>query len=186
VATWNGTVAINDTPASLGGALVFTTPATPSSPAGAYNITPSGQTSTNYAITYVDGTLTVTVNPSANQTSDSVLASLFSGRDQLPPPTVSGPTDGWAQWQELPSALPGVQPDSGTAGGGLTILAQGDAGTSGGTPGAAGATGQQVDLSKADAEHIPSGAVSNLVSIVNGGVRMSPRLGGSLRRVNSR
>jgi hypothetical protein len=31
-----------------------------SSPAGSYLITPFGQTSTNYAMTYIDGTLTVT------------------------------------------------------------------------------------------------------------------------------
>jgi hypothetical protein len=49
-----------ETPAVLGGALVFTTPATIASPPGAYAITPSGQTSTNYTITFVDGVLTVT------------------------------------------------------------------------------------------------------------------------------
>jgi hypothetical protein len=49
-----------ETPAALGGTLAFATPATVASPPGAYAITPSGQTSTNYAITYVEGVLTIT------------------------------------------------------------------------------------------------------------------------------
>jgi hypothetical protein len=48
-----------ETPAVLTETLVFTTPAVITSPPGAYTITPSGQSSTNYAITYVNGTLTV-------------------------------------------------------------------------------------------------------------------------------
>jgi hypothetical protein len=52
-----------ETPAALGGALAFTTPATIASPPGPYAITPLGQTSTNYAITYLDGVLTVTALP---------------------------------------------------------------------------------------------------------------------------
>jgi hypothetical protein len=43
----------------LDGALIFSTPATTSSPPGAYPITPSGLTSSNYAITFVSGTLGV-------------------------------------------------------------------------------------------------------------------------------
>jgi hypothetical protein len=186
VTSWNGTLTpINDTPANLGGALVFATPATPSSPVGAYNITPSGQTSSNYAISYVDGTLIVTsVNPNANQVPASVLASIYSGKDQLPPPTVSGPTDRWGQLQGLPSAMPGVQPDSRTAGSGLATIALGDAGTSSGTPGVAGVAGSEArprgDLSKTGVEPIPNGAVRDLVTIINGGVRMSPKQGGRL------
>jgi filamentous hemagglutinin family protein len=49
----------SDTPSMLGGALVFATPATTTSPAGAYPISASGLTSTNYTISYVNGTLTV-------------------------------------------------------------------------------------------------------------------------------
>jgi hypothetical protein len=60
VATWNGMVTVNDSPASLGGALSFSTPATPASPPAAYPITPSGVTSANYAIAFNDGVLTVT------------------------------------------------------------------------------------------------------------------------------
>ncbi|HBV99328.1 MAG TPA: hypothetical protein DEF36_20105, partial [Desulfotomaculum sp.] len=48
-----------DAASSLAGTLVFTTPATASSGAGTYPVTPSGLTSVNYAITFVDGTLTV-------------------------------------------------------------------------------------------------------------------------------
>ena len=192
VTSWNGTLTpINDTPANLGGALVFATPATPSSPVGAYNITPSGQTSSNYAISYVDGTLTVTtINPNANQIPADVLASIYSGKDQLPPPTISGPTDRWGQLQGLPSAMPGVQPDSRTAGSGLATLALGDAGTSSGTPGVAGVAGSEArprgDLSKTGVEPIPNGAVRDLVTIINGGVRMSPRQGGRLGWVGRR
>ena len=58
-ATYSG-FAFADTPASLGGALAFTTPATATSPAGAYSITPFGQSSANYTISYVNGVLTVT------------------------------------------------------------------------------------------------------------------------------
>jgi FtsP/CotA-like multicopper oxidase with cupredoxin domain len=49
-----------DTPASLTGTLACTTTATATSPAGTYPITCSGQTSTNYTITYIAGVLTVT------------------------------------------------------------------------------------------------------------------------------
>ncbi len=54
---------LGQTPAALGGALAFSTPATLASPPGPYAITPLGQTSTNYTITYVDGVLTVTPLP---------------------------------------------------------------------------------------------------------------------------
>jgi hypothetical protein len=49
-----------DNASSLGGALVFATPATVASPVGAYPITPSGLTSTDYAIAFNDGVLAVT------------------------------------------------------------------------------------------------------------------------------
>jgi len=41
--------------------LAFATPATPLSAPGTYPITPSGVTSSNYAITFVDGALTVSI-----------------------------------------------------------------------------------------------------------------------------
>lgn len=49
-----------DTPASLTGTLLCTTTRNMASPMGNYPITCSGQTSTNYTIAYVAGTLTVT------------------------------------------------------------------------------------------------------------------------------
>jgi hypothetical protein len=52
-----------ETAAVLGGALGFATPATPASAPGGYAITPLGLTSSNYSITFVDGTLTVTAAP---------------------------------------------------------------------------------------------------------------------------
>jgi hypothetical protein len=48
-----------ETAAALGGTLGFTTAATAGSASGAYDVTPSGLTATNYAITFVKGTLTV-------------------------------------------------------------------------------------------------------------------------------
>jgi hypothetical protein len=51
----------HETPSVLGGTLSITTTATPTSPPGTYPITPNGQTSSNYAITYVPGTLTVSI-----------------------------------------------------------------------------------------------------------------------------
>jgi hypothetical protein len=50
-------------PSALGGTLAFATSATATSPAGSYAITPSGLTSSNYAITFADGLLTVTPAP---------------------------------------------------------------------------------------------------------------------------
>jgi MBG domain (YGX type) len=57
-ATYTG-FKLSETPAVLGGALVFFTPATVVSPSGFYSIAPSGQTSSNYAVTYVNGVLAV-------------------------------------------------------------------------------------------------------------------------------
>ena len=59
-------------PAALNGTLSVTTSVTASSPAGSYSIVPSGLTSSNYAITYKDGTLTVaptTTSPPVEVTS---------------------------------------------------------------------------------------------------------------------
>jgi hypothetical protein len=49
-----------DGPADLDGTLSFTTGATASSPPGTYPIVPGGLSSSNYDISYVNGTLTVT------------------------------------------------------------------------------------------------------------------------------
>jgi parallel beta-helix repeat protein len=56
--SYNGFL-VGDTPAQLGGTLTCSTTATRPSPAGSYPITCSGQTSINYAITDVPGTLQV-------------------------------------------------------------------------------------------------------------------------------
>ncbi|WP_436399021.1 MBG domain-containing protein [Roseobacter sp. S98] len=50
---------LGETIGDLDGNLTLTTPATQASPAGTFAITPAGVTSGNYAITFVDGVLTV-------------------------------------------------------------------------------------------------------------------------------
>lgn len=61
-ATYTGFVN-GDTASALSGTLTFSTPATSSSPAGPYAITPSGLSSSDYTISFVAGTLTVTPDP---------------------------------------------------------------------------------------------------------------------------
>ena len=61
-ATYAGFVG-GETTAVLNGSLAFSTPATIASPAGAYPITPFGQTSSNYTIAYVDGVLQIVAGP---------------------------------------------------------------------------------------------------------------------------
>lgn len=58
-ASYSGLVA-GDQPTVLGGALAFTTSASPASSVGPYALSPSGVTSGNYDIRFVDGTLSVT------------------------------------------------------------------------------------------------------------------------------
>ncbi|HSC07494.1 MAG TPA: MBG domain-containing protein [Steroidobacteraceae bacterium] len=58
-ATYSG-FQFGETPAVLTGTLNFNTPATTGSPVGSYPITPWGQSSVNYSMSYVDGTLLVT------------------------------------------------------------------------------------------------------------------------------
>jgi YDG domain len=130
----------------------------------------SNYTFNTTAVTTANIVPPVSVNPNASAVPDSVLASLYSGDDQLPPPTLSGPTGGWRQSPGLPSSLPGVQPNSRTAG-----------------SESSGSQGQpQGQLSNQGAETIPSGAVRDLVTIINGGVRMSAKQGVSLRRISRR
>lgn len=52
-----------DTPATIGGALVFATGATSASAVGAYAVTPGGLSSPNYAIAFAAGTLTIVKAP---------------------------------------------------------------------------------------------------------------------------
>jgi fibronectin-binding autotransporter adhesin len=61
-ATYAGFVG-GETPAVLNGVLAFSTPATLASAVGVYPITPYGQSSGNYTITYVDGKLTIQGSP---------------------------------------------------------------------------------------------------------------------------
>jgi hypothetical protein len=58
-ASYSGFV-LGQNPSALGGTLSFSTTANQNSSVGNYPIVPSGLTSTNYAISYVNGTLTVT------------------------------------------------------------------------------------------------------------------------------
>jgi hypothetical protein len=123
-----------ETPTVLTGALAFNTSATIASAPGVYAVTPFGQTSGNYAITYVNGALTVGagtpqplaaplstfVNPViqavnlwvpdpyivAYGTDESTLVA--EGDTGLLPPTASGPATG-----ANPGAHPGEQPSAG-------------------------------------------------------------------------
>src|SRR5205823_2469620 len=52
-----------DTASALGGTLTISSPATASSPVGSYAITPGGVSSSNYTISFVNGTLTVAPAP---------------------------------------------------------------------------------------------------------------------------
>jgi len=67
----------SETAGALGGALDFSTPATMASPAGIYTITPFGQISSNYLITYVNGILTVSGSPSPGR--EAVFTTRFDG-----------------------------------------------------------------------------------------------------------
>jgi RHS repeat-associated protein len=58
-ATYGGFV-LGQGPGVLGGTVMVTTAATPGSHVGSYPVTPAGLTSTNYAITFADGMLTIT------------------------------------------------------------------------------------------------------------------------------
>jgi hypothetical protein len=59
-ATYSGLVN-GETASALGGTLALTTAATSVSAPGSYSIVPAGLTSSNYAITFVPGTLTVRI-----------------------------------------------------------------------------------------------------------------------------
>ncbi len=61
-ASYNGLV-LHDGPGVLGGSLLLTTGVTAASGVGAYAITPSGLSSTNYTISFVPGTLAVSPAP---------------------------------------------------------------------------------------------------------------------------
>lgn len=64
--------ASGDSSADLSGTLALTTTANTGSATGIYAIMPSGQTSRNYTITYVDGVLTVLPPTAAEQPSSAI------------------------------------------------------------------------------------------------------------------
>jgi hypothetical protein len=68
-----------DTPSSLGGSLGCATapPATVTSPVGLYSINCSGQTSTNYTITYVPGQLSIIQDPTSTTVSSSTTPTIL-------------------------------------------------------------------------------------------------------------
>jgi hypothetical protein len=80
-ATYSG-FASGEGAGNLTGLLTFTTPATASSVPGSYAITPSGQSSINYAISYIDGAITLTssgISPPTNSiftTNESLNAAM--------------------------------------------------------------------------------------------------------------
>jgi hypothetical protein len=77
--------------ADLSGTLILGSPATSTSPAGAYPIVPSGVTSTNYAITFVDGVLVVgqALPPADNALITAIGRNIMLGSDAVPPGAVT-------------------------------------------------------------------------------------------------
>jgi len=63
----------SDTAANLATQATFATSATPTSPVGGYAITPSGASSVNYTISYVNGTLTITPATSTTTLSSACM-----------------------------------------------------------------------------------------------------------------
>ena len=115
---------VNDENSSnLGGTLAFSTtePASGYSPAGTYQITPSGLTSLNYAITFASGTLTV--NPAATKTIVGTAASSLGRGQSLTLtatvkaglPSAATPTGGTITFLTGNTSLGAVTLNSGTA-----------------------------------------------------------------------
>ena len=89
-ATYTGLVN-GDTPSDLNGTLVFTVSPQPDSAIGLHTITPSGQSSSNYAISYFSGLLDVTtVNPIPSQIAATFTAEIASIQNQF----ANNPTNG--------------------------------------------------------------------------------------------
>ena len=70
--------------------LSFATPATKDSPAGTYAITPSGLTSGNYLISWVDGVLTVNRPTDAYVSALGAITALIAAPSALPITTAAG------------------------------------------------------------------------------------------------
>jgi len=62
----------SETETVLSGMLAFDTSATSTSPVGDYAVTPKGLTSTNYAITFTDGTLHILAVNTTNSLTSSM------------------------------------------------------------------------------------------------------------------
>lgn len=100
----------NETQSVLSGTLVFTTQATTASGPGSYPVTPSGLTSTNYAISFIPGTIVVTAVPPPSPTPTPTIS---------PTPTVS-PTPSPSPTRTS-TPTPSPSPDPVPAGGGWPI-----------------------------------------------------------------
>lgn len=83
---------LGETPAALGGTLAISTTATSASDVGTYPITPSGFTSSNYTITYHDGTLTV--NPAPLTIAAASASRLYGDPDPALTGTITGIMNG--------------------------------------------------------------------------------------------
>ena len=99
-ASYNGFVN-GDTPGSLGGALSFSTLATAASPTGTYTVTPSGLSSSNYTISFVNGALTVT--PAALTVTANAATKVYGLANPAFTASYSGLTNG-----DTPSSLSGT------------------------------------------------------------------------------
>ena len=168
-ASFNG-FAFADTASSLNGTLAFATPATASSAAGSYAITPSGLSSANYSVAYANGLLSVTpaapptppvvapvtvTGPSTAQTPGTsvalaeVRATINSRQDMTLPLILSGPPD-------VQTNFVGLQPGLPSDG----VLNRG--------------SGNSAVPNFGDVRRIPSAALESVVSIVNGGLALPP------------
>ncbi|MDP3700787.1 MAG: MBG domain-containing protein [Hylemonella sp.] len=111
-----------ETSTVLGGTLAFTTPAGPTSSVGNYAITPSGQSSTNYTISYVNGNLGVTPAPlgiAANSSSKTYGDTVsFTGTEFSSVGLRNGESIG-----TVVLASAGAAPTAGVAGGPYAITA---------------------------------------------------------------
>ncbi|WP_300035253.1 MBG domain-containing protein [uncultured Roseobacter sp.] len=128
--------------ADLAGSLTLTTAATPASPAGFFAITPGGVTSSNYAITFADGTLTVG-SPApegfavSNLTEGGVTGVRRAGRRAYP--LTPGDAAFRTTERDAPLAQAGPFALTYSLGEVVTFAPAGDAGSQGFVPAAGGA-----------------------------------------------
>jgi len=105
-----------ETTAVLSGTLALATPAVPSSNVGSYAITPSGQSSTNYTISYVNGTLGVTPAP-LGITANSAVKTY----DGLPYSGGNSVTYAGFRGTDTPASLAGTLAYSGSSQGAVSV-----------------------------------------------------------------